>query len=50
MEAEVSSLSGWAENTGLGANLGCAHGGGEHDELSIFVSRKVLETALDTKG
>lgn len=49
-EIEVSSVNGQKENTGLGTDLGCVWGCGEHNEFSIYVSRLVPETILDTEG
>lgn len=50
VEIEVFSVSGWKENTGVETALGCVHGSGEHDEFSVYVSTRVLQTILETKG
>lgn len=37
------------ENTSLEMDLGCVRGGGEEDEVSVYVLSIVLETLLDAK-
>ena len=49
VEAEVSRLSGWMENTGLETDFGYMHGRGEDDEFSMYVLSIVLEIILDAK-
>lgn len=49
VEVEVSSLRGWMESTGVGADFGWVHGcGSMMSSASVF--RGVGETTLATEG